>query len=288
MPKIALIDGDVVAYRCAASTCRNWYYVDGKEFKYKKDAHSYIEEYLEIPRWRYEGVHGKKVKQDNHKGLIESEQVIEGDGITRHNVDQMMQRILGDTGVEDYEVWLTGDGNYRYELAVTQPYKGNRDSSKIPPNLTMVREYIRHDYGGQVVNGIEADDMLGIVQSASKPLSTVIASVDKDLRMIAGYHYNIATSEMDLVEQHEADRNFYLQLLIGDRVDNIKGVDGVGDITAKKLLPEKASLTDWYEICLDTYRKAYGDDGEARLVEAASLLWIQREEGVLWTPPVDG
>lgn len=286
MPKIALIDGDIVAYRNASATCRNWYYVRGLEFKYKKEAVAYCDEH---------GIYDhdptknpKKISEKRRRTYpeIEVQQVIEGDGITRYNVDQMMLRILEDTGVEDYEVWLTGEGNYRHEIATIQEYKGNRDRDKVPPNLQLVRDYLVSDYAANTVDGIEADDMLGINQTAGGD-STVICSVDKDLRMIKGWHYNIAGREMDYVDQDEADYNFYKQLLTGDRTDNIRGVDGIGDKTADKILARLRTNAERYATILDKYNQVYGTEGAAALLENAQLLWIQRAEGVMWTPPND-
>lgn len=283
MPRIALIDGDTVAYKCAASTCRTWYYVDGKEFKYKKDARQYCEDVLGIPSF----IRVNKKRVDNHVGLITSNKIEEDFGLTKYNVDQMMLRILGDTGVDDYEVWFSGEGNYRYEIATTRPYKGTRDRSATPTNLEATLSYMVADYGGMVVDGIEADDMLGIRQTQEGD-GSIIATTDKDLRMIPGWHYNISSGTIDRVSETQAWYNFYFQLLIGDSSDNIQGVIGCGEKTASKLLRSGSTPLEWYRICKDKYHAVYGVEAMDQLTESASLLWIQREEGVIWTPPDDG
>ena len=106
--------------------------------------------------------------------------------------------------------------------------------------------------------------------------------------MIKGWHYNIKERATDYVEQDEADYNFYYQLLTGDTSDHIKGVPGIGDKTAHKILANLATNMDRYAKVLDKYNQVYGTEGAAALLENAQLLWIQREEGVMWTPPNDG
>ena len=52
-------------------------------------------------------------------------------------VDSLIEYVLDETalpfaGKDDYEVFLTGKGNFRYDLATTAIYKGNRSKEKSP------------------------------------------------------------------------------------------------------------------------------------------------------------
>ena len=40
----------------------------------------------------------------------------------------------------DYRVYLTGKGNFRNDIAVTAPYKGNRKDKEKPVHLEAIRE----------------------------------------------------------------------------------------------------------------------------------------------------
>jgi len=180
------------------------------------------------------------------------------------------------------EVWgyLTGKGNFRNEIAVTAPYKGTRIAEK-PYHFQLLREYMEKAWGFEVVDGMEADDALGIEAYRNEPDETIIVSIDKDLNMIRGHHYNFLKNEKYYVTEEEGIRNFYLQILTGDKVDNIIGLQGIGPVKSKKLLADCNTELEMYETVLKEYN---GD--EARVLENARLLWILREEKQVWQPPV--
>ena len=180
------------------------------------------------------------------------------------------------------EVWgyLTGKGNFRNEIAVTAPYKGTRIAEK-PYHFQLLREYMEKAWGFEVVDGMEADDALGIESYRNEPNATIIVSIDKDLNMIRGHHYNFLKNEKYYVTEEEGIRNFYLQILTGDKVDNIIGLQGIGPVKSKKLLADCNNELEMYETVL----KAYNGD-EARVLENARLLWILREEKQVWQPPI--
>jgi len=60
-------------------------------------------------------------------------------------VDELMDYILTETLIfpdpNDYEVFLTGSGNFRYDIAKSFPYKGNRKSTEKPIHLPVAREH---------------------------------------------------------------------------------------------------------------------------------------------------
>lgn len=264
---IALIDGDIVAYKNAAITERTWYEVDGSEFRYKTEAINFC------------------YAEDIPTSEIHPYKVYEPLSHTVHNIDAMMQRILKDTGADEYKVFLTGTGNYRYQIAVTRPYKGTRDPSKTPSNLADAREYLISTYGGILVDGAEADDAMGIEQTnaMSADVETIICSTDKDMKMIPGWHHDFKKTYF--VDEHAANLAFYTQLLTGDTVDNIVGLCGCGPKTAANILKNKFTPKEMYLSVQAAYDKVHGAGAKDVLEENANLLWIQREEGVLWTPP---
>lgn len=180
------------------------------------------------------------------------------------------------------EVWgyLTGKGNFRNEIAVTAPYKGNRILAK-PYHYQLLREYMERAWGFEVIEGMEADDAIGIEAYRNEPDETLIVSIDKDLNMIRGHHYNFVKEERYYVTEEEAIRNFYLQILTGDKIDNIIGLSGIGPVKSKKLLVDCNNELEMYEAVLKAY-----DGDEARVLENARLLWILREEKQVWQPPI--
>jgi hypothetical protein len=183
-------------------------------------------------------------------------------------------------GIDEVWGYLTGHGNFRHEIAVTAPYKGNRVAPK-PYHFQLLREYMENKWGFEVIEGMEADDAIGIEAYRNEPDETLIVSIDKDLNMIRGHHYNFVKEERYYVTEEEAIRNFYLQILTGDKVDNIIGLAGIGPVKSKKLLLDCNNELEMYEAVLKAY-----DGDEARVLENARLLWILREEKQVWQPPV--
>jgi hypothetical protein len=186
---------------------------------------------------------------------------------------------LGD-GIDEVWGYLTGKGNFRKEIAVTAPYKGNRVAPK-PYHFQLLREYMERAWGFEVIEGMEADDAIGIEAYRNEPDETLIVSIDKDLNMIRGHHFNFVKEERYYVTEEEAIRNFYLQILTGDKVDNIIGLSGIGPVKSKKLVVDCNNELEMYEAVLKAY-----DGDEARVLENARLLWILREEKQVWQPPI--
>jgi len=188
--------------------------------------------------------------------------------------DQMMQDILADTSSDSYKVFLTGSGNFRREIA--PDYKANRPDSR-PKHWAAVREFLVTQHKAEVCNGHEADDQLGIQQDKEHG-STVICSIDKDLLQIAGKHYNFVKKNFQEVTKDEGLKALYIQSLVGDRSDNIFGVQGIGPVKAAKALAELLP-EEYYEAC----RSLYNDDERYHL--NMKLLYIWQKDNDMWEPP---
>ena len=176
--------------------------------------------------------------------------------------------------VQTWELFLTGKGNFRNEVAVTAPYKGNRKSEK-PKHYHLLREYLVLSWGAYVVEGMEADDMLAI-RATEIGDDSVIVTLDKDLNQVPGWHYNFVKKEETYITEPQGLLHFYTQFLTGDSVDNIKGVHGIGPKKALKLLEDKTEAEMW-----DTVVEHLGYD---RAVENGHLLYMLRTLEDRFTP----
>ena len=226
-------------------------------------------------------------------------------------VDESIKEVLKATGADEYICALSGVGNFRLDVADQQKYKGNRNPNVTRPyHYDTVGSHIIANHPHVVVDGIEADDWLGITQRAD-PDNTVIASRDKDLQCVHGWHYRFACGEaqppvpLHWITESDAIRFFFYQMLIGDNTDNIPGCGvriwqkwgiahevtfpggkvvkipkmvlrrkGVGEKTAKKLLGEETDPQKLYEIVSEEYKKVFGDDWKTVIIEQARLLYI--------------
>jgi hypothetical protein len=192
---------------------------------------------------------------------------------------EFMEELVMKPWVGDYQGYLTGSDNFRKEIAVTAPYKGNRTQDK-PKHYDLIREYLEKAWGCEIVQGQEADDAIGIRAYEFEDIEDyVIMSIDKDLDMLRGWHYNFIKDKKYLVDDQQAIKHFYTQILTGDRVDNIVGLKGVGPKKAEKILQDCDTEEDMYKAVLEAY-----DNDEERVLENGQLLWIRRKENQIWSP----
>lgn len=177
--------------------------------------------------------------------------------------------------------FLSGKDNYRDKIATIRIYKGNRDPHNKPVYYDEIREYLIGYQGAEVVDGMEADDALGIAQWAAKDKSTCIVTSDKDLNCIPGWHYNWVKGETYYQTLADANKCFWTQVLTGDTTDNIQGIPKVGPKTAEKILAKtNGSWIEMYTAVAEEYKKYYKEQARAAFHENASLVWIMREAGV--------
>ncbi|MEK9695779.1 MAG: hypothetical protein VW270_08435 [Candidatus Poseidoniales archaeon] len=108
--------------------------------------------------------------------------------------------------VQTWELFLTGKNNFRTEIAVTAPYKGNRKSEK-PVHYHLLRDYLVLSWGAHMVEGMEADDMLAI-RATELGEKSVIVTLDKDLDQVSGCHYNFVKKNTYFIEESEGLLNF--------------------------------------------------------------------------------
>lgn len=228
------------------------------------------------------------------KALIDADSIVyaagfagkkEGDDqkieIVLHNTKSMIQNVLTATGCWDFQLYLTGKGNFREEVAVTHKYKGNRDTLEKPFFYNEIREYMIDHWGAIVVEGQEADDQVAIEQTEN----TCICTIDKDLKMVPGWNYNWNKDELVFIEEFEGLKWFYQQLLMGDMTDNIHGIKGIGPKKAAKILAECTTEKELAKTVFEAYREHFENPME-RMVENGRLLWMRREEGELWQIPL--
>lgn len=179
------------------------------------------------------------------------------------------------------KVYLSGSGNFRESLATIRIYKGNRDPQNRPEYYDEIRQYLIDYHDAEVIDGMEADDKLGIEQWKHKDRDTVIVGIDKDLKCIPGYHFNWVKGLFEYQTLAEANKMFWTQVITGDTTDNIQGIPGSGPKAAAKVIGSSdGTWTDMHNKVLQAYEAKFGGDGMRQFHENASLLWIQREEGI--------
>lgn len=185
--------------------------------------------------------------------------------------DKLMRDLLVNTDSEGYIAFLTGSNNFRKKLNLE--YKANRKDKEPPRWLQACRGFLVSEWNAIISDGCEADDLLGIAQTED----TRIASLDKDLKMIPGNHFNWLHNEYSYVTESDGLKHFYKQMLIGDKSDNIFGVMGLGPVKASKYIDSLIDEQDMLEIIWSLY-----NEDAQRFLMNAQCLWIMQNEGETW------
>lgn len=172
----------------------------------------------------------------------------------------------------EHQVYLTGSSNFRTEVAVSQPYKGSRPARK-PVHKDLLREYMLDTWKAELSDNMEADDCIAM-KSTELEHKSIICSLDKDFLQIPTKIYDYTKKIMKDIDERFATEWLYRQALMGDRVDNIPGIHGVGPKKAEKALADWETERELYERCLKLYEENELDAD--RLYESLQLLYLLR------------
>ncbi|WP_028886193.1 DNA polymerase I [Teredinibacter turnerae] len=108
-----------------------------------------------------------------------------------------------------------------------------------------------------IVEGVEADDVIGTLarEGTEKGLPVVVSTGDKDMAQLVNEHITLVNTMTDTVMDIDGVKAKFgippeliidYLALMGDKVDNIPGVPGVGEKTALALLQNLGGLNDIY------------------------------------------
>lgn len=217
------------------------------------------------------------------------------DSLLQRKVDEKIKSIVDNAEATSWVGYLTdSSSNFRNHVATILPYKGNRSGNPKPPKWDMLRQYLLDTYPDQVkeIVGYEADDQLSIDQyedqascdCAMGEAQTIICTIDKDLQMVPGWHYNWQHDEKKFVTEIEGLQFFYKQLLTGDMTDNIKGLYGVGPkSTLVKKLDDLYTEEEMFNHVFSAYQDRFGSYAKQFIIENGRLLWMLRTEDDDWS-----
>lgn len=155
-------------------------------------------------------------------------------------------------------VFDTKGPTFRNELYAD--YKANRPPmpDELRPQIEPIHQIIRAmGLPLLTIEGVEADDVIGTLarQATERGLDCVISTGDKDMAQLVTPHVsliNTMSNEFLTVDGVREKYGFGPELMIdylalmGDKSDNIPGVPGVGEKTAKALLAGLGSIDSIY------------------------------------------
>lgn len=141
-----------------------------------------------------------------------------------------------------------------------EAYKANRVEA--PSDLTVQIPYIHRAVEAfritsLILDGFEADDVIGTLaaRATQHRFDTVIVTEDKDFMQLVGPHVTLWNTMRDRrVDAREVRARLGVDpstvvdvmALMGDSIDNVKGVPGIGEKTATALIKHFGSLDELY------------------------------------------
>ena len=257
---LAIIDGDVVCHVACKS-------------RWESKARIEIDE------------HGKRVSfvrldEDGKRKELEFTNDEDTKYLTEcwEHLQKHIKGIMDQTFATQMKMAIKGENNFRHEIYPEYKLKRKHDPSKQNIFIPLLRQLMVAEDMAVKADGCEADDLIRQwaeeARTAGEPF--IICSNDKDLKCIHGRHFNIKKNEFFQVTQEESLKFFYEQLLMGDPVDNIKGVLGVGPVGAKKMLALVDTEEEYQRVVVREYRFIYKKDWYKELVLNGKLLHIRR------------
>lgn len=164
-------------------------------------------------------------------------------------VINMLRRLQKDYPASEIAVVFDAKGKtFRDEIFAD--YKANRPAmpDDLRPQVQPIHDIV-HAMGLPllVIEGVEADDVIGTLalQATHKKMPVVISTGDKDMAQLVNEHVTLVNTMTDTVLDIpgiHAKYGFGPELMVdylalmGDKVDNIPGVPGVGEKTAQGLI----------------------------------------------------
>ena len=302
MKTTLIIDGDILAFRCAAAS----------EKRSVKATHKTTGQVIECP---HRTALKEQIKDAFELDEFDILDIRTPDDISHaYNaintcVDAWMQTCMAD----GYEIYISGDNNFRDFLPLPSKYKGSRDELERPVLLKECRAYLVKRHKAEVIHGREVDDHLAqrAYEGNKERVKNIVVSLDKDSYGVDSWLYNWTKMKQPerikgLGEIELDDKNklrgkgrkwFYAQWVMGDPVDCFKPCEIVGkkfgDTGCYNLLKDCTTDKECVEAVYKQYKSWYPSpvtykawDGTEHTMSAIDLMdlyaacaWMQRWDG---------
>ena len=186
---------------------------------------------------------------------------------------------------------------FRHELAKHAPnggYKANREAGDGPDPMLLERirwskEMLEDVHAIRTITkrGYEADDLVATLARGAerRGFRVVVLALDKDLMQLVGERVSLWDGKRRMIGPAEVLEKFKVRpdqlrdylAIVGDGVDNVAGIHGMGPVAAVRLLQEFGSLQN----ALDVAASAYQNPFFLRYPRFRTMLREQRESAAL-------
>lgn len=260
---LAVIDGDLLSFKCAAVTEKRSVIAKHKETLDEVE----FDTATKFKEWA-----GSEASMYDLTPIRTPEPIAN----TLRSIKTKLNSILEACGADSYHIVISGDNNFRKEIPLPSQYKNTRSDTGKPVNLDEAKEYLIKHHNAEVAVG-EADEVLvGYAYQGYKNKQKVIqCSIDKDAYHGPYWLYNWDAMEApELIEGfgklyiNSADtvkgqgRMFlYFQMAFGDPIDAYKPCElakvKFGEKGAYKLLKDCTTDKEALEALVKQYKKWY-------------------------------
>jgi|TARA_R110000851_G_scaffold84638_1_gene184321 hypothetical protein len=195
-------------------------------------------------------------------------------------LDSRIIDILIKCKASKYVICLTESNCFRYDIATSRPYKGNRKKGDKPIIFYALRAHLKQHHVAYYHDRLEADDLVAFLAFKYATKYTVyICSPDKDVSgTVSGMHWNYSKKIMTSTTSKEAYKFLLMQTLTGDSTDNIGGIPGVGPAKAEKILSSPGSPLSGGKT-LNAYVEEFGiAEGIYKFQENFRLVYLLRTD----------
>jgi DNA polymerase-1 len=184
---------------------------------------------------------------------------------------------------DDFILYFSSTENFRKKIY--PDYKGHRMKRK-PLGYKRLVNYCRENHNFKLIEGLEADDTIGIEATRFADPSNIIVSPDKDMRQIPSALWNL-TDDVVEITKDDGDRWHLIQSLSGDPTDGYSGCPGIGVKRATELLDKNENK--WEAVCKAYRDRGLSDDDALLNARLAKILQKEdfdhdRNQPILWTP----
>ncbi len=198
----------------------------------------------------------------------------------------IMGKLLGEHKPDAVIVCFDAKGkNFRHDKY--PDYKATRQ--KMPDDLVVQLPYVRRlvtamNLKQVEMEGFEADDLIGTLamRGVADGYDVTIVSGDKDMMQLLGDHVRMYDAMKDrfsgIAEVKEKfgvepARVIDVMGLMGDSSDNVPGIPGVGEVTAKKLIDQFHTL----DAVIENANEIKANGVRAKVLEHGELARLSRE-----------
>lgn len=248
--KILLIDADTIVYATA----------------------SVMEEEELHPNWPNENYDEPRYKLD----LEAAENVI------IEKLNYMKQR----TGCQELQLYFTTSREHNFRYKIFPQYKAGRKEVRHPAGIDQMKKLLIDKYENAFACvSYEADDEV-VYLKAKDPDKYVLAAIDKDvLNAVPGRHYNY-NKDTFVETDHKAAKHWpYLQCIIGDPGDGIKGVPGIGEKRAANFVDPGMNEKDMWQGVVKAYEsKGLTEEDAIITMQLVNMHQLRTKKIKLWKP----